>query len=258
MNCHEVEPLLSSLLDNELTTEERYFVQQHLQGCTVCWRTLATFQSFNTATLAVLPARAATTKTARRWLVPTVLPRVGAAVLATLALSGSAVLGWLALNNRPLPATTTGNAGRPVATITVQDIPSQVAADQQLINAGRALASLTGALAASMGNGITTANTPANTATVTNSQTLDALASLIGGVAASRPGNTVTASDPTIDALASAIGAALSNGWRRCGQRCSTTSRDGTWGDNADNAGYDPTRVGGGATASYREYPPAE
>ncbi len=75
MNCHEVEPLLSSLLDNELTTEERYIVQQHLQGCTICWRTLAVFQSFNTATLAVLPARAITTKTARRWLVPTVLPQ---------------------------------------------------------------------------------------------------------------------------------------------------------------------------------------
>ena len=62
-----------------------------------------------------LPARASPTKTARRWLVPTVLPRVGAAVLATLALSGSAVLGWLALNTRPSPATTvdTRRAGPP-------------------------------------------------------------------------------------------------------------------------------------------------
>ena len=81
MNCYEAEPLLSALLDNELTPEERHAVQEHLRGCAFCWRTLAAYQSFSKAALAVLPARVAVPEQ-RRWPIPTALPRVGAAVLA--------------------------------------------------------------------------------------------------------------------------------------------------------------------------------
>src|SRR4051794_24287637 len=129
MNCHEIEPLLSALVDNELTPEERHTVQEHLRGCAICWRTLTVYQSFNKAALAVLPARVVVPEQ-RRWPIPTALPRVGAAVLATVALSGSAALGWLALHR---PTATPGRqVGRAPATITVPAVPSQVAASQQL------------------------------------------------------------------------------------------------------------------------------
>lgn len=72
MNCHEIDPLLSALLDDELTVEERYIVQQHLQGCMICWRTLGAFQSFNAAALAVLPTRAVAPPAVRRYHGPAV------------------------------------------------------------------------------------------------------------------------------------------------------------------------------------------
>ena len=103
MSCQQIDALLSSLLDNELTPEERRAVQDHLRGCESCWQTVAAYQAFNKAVLAVLPTNEAP-KPERLWPAAVTLPRVGAAVLASIALGGSALLGWLSLNTRPAPS----------------------------------------------------------------------------------------------------------------------------------------------------------
>ena len=203
MSCQQVDALLSSLLDNELTPEERRAVQDHLRGCESCWQTLAAYQAFNKAVLAALPTIEAA-QPERSWPAAVTLPRVGAAVLASIALGGSALLGWLSLNNRPVPSGA-GITGLAPTTIIVPGLPSQVAASQ-FITSGAIDTAIARAVA-----GVTAAQRPTAPAanTVTNPNTLDTLAGLVAGTVATSPGQTATARGGATGDPAEAIGKAL-------------------------------------------------
>ena len=56
--CARVEPLLSALVDGELTLAERERVEGHLGGCPDCRRTLVVFRAFGAGLAAALPAKA--------------------------------------------------------------------------------------------------------------------------------------------------------------------------------------------------------